>query len=231
MHALLFLHIPKTAGTALVRAIEPLFEPEERLRLYNRTDIQTVPPKQFPSLSLERRQRLKFVAGHFRYGLHELLPQPARYITVLRDPVERIRSLYDHFRVKPQPGEADWHNWITREQADLRRFFLEKPSRQMDNFMVRMLSGQDAPFGGCTPAMLEHAKRHLETFPVVLFQDDMQTGLTALSNLLGKPIRPLRNVNVSPHEAATPDETRSLIAARNALDMELYGWATERYRA
>jgi hypothetical protein len=90
--ALIFLHIPKTAGTTLNRIIE---------WQYNPLSIFTLDPyrfrataERFMTLSEERRRRIQVVRGHLYYGLHETSPAGATYITMLREPVARFLSSY-----------------------------------------------------------------------------------------------------------------------------------------
>ena len=90
--ALIFLHIPKSAGTTLNRLIEweyslfemysvdPVFFRWSRARLWR--------------LPKRRLQRFRVFKGHMPFGLHELLPQSATYITVMRGAVERVISAY-----------------------------------------------------------------------------------------------------------------------------------------
>lgn len=92
--ALIFLHVPKTAGTTLNRIIE---------WQYNPVSIFTVDPHRirataarFKTFPEERRRRLRVVRGHLVFGIHEFLPQGAVYITMLREPVARLLSSY-HF--------------------------------------------------------------------------------------------------------------------------------------
>ena len=90
--ALIFLDIPKTAGTTLNRIIE---------WQYNPLSIFTMDPYPGPMHAgtaeeppEERRRRLRMVRGHFYYGLHEFLPQGATDMTMLRQPVPFFSSYY-----------------------------------------------------------------------------------------------------------------------------------------
>ncbi len=92
MAALIFLHIPKTAGTTLNRIIDWQYDP----RVIFTVDPHRIRPtiNHFYALPEERRRRLQVVRGHPPYGVHELLPQGAIYTTSLRDPVARLVSSY-----------------------------------------------------------------------------------------------------------------------------------------
>ena len=41
-----------------------------------------------------------FVRGHLLFGIHAHLPQPALYISLLRDPCARLESTYPHILEK-----------------------------------------------------------------------------------------------------------------------------------
>ena len=92
--ALIFLHVPKSAGTTLNRLIEweyPLFEMysvDPVLSRWSRANLWQLPQR--------RLKNLRVFKGHMPFGLHEILPQAATYVTVIRDPVERVISAY-HF--------------------------------------------------------------------------------------------------------------------------------------
>ena len=97
--ALIFLHIPKTAGTTLNRIIE---------WQYNPVSIFTVDPQRiratverFKTFSDRRRRRFRVVRGHLLYGIHEFLPQGGTYITMLREPVSRLLSTYSFILRRP----------------------------------------------------------------------------------------------------------------------------------
>src|SRR6266568_9196610 len=90
--ALIFLHVPKSAGTTLNRLIEweyPLFEMysvDPVLFRWSRARLWRLPQR--------RLKRFRVFKGHMPFGLHEVLPQPATYITVIRGAVERVISAY-----------------------------------------------------------------------------------------------------------------------------------------
>src|SRR6476661_8236883 len=94
--AIIFLHVPKTAGTTLNRLIE--WE-------YPISQMYSIDPVLFEwsaahlrKLSKQRLAKIRIFKGHMLFGLHEVLPQPSTYITVLRDPVERVLSAFYYMR-------------------------------------------------------------------------------------------------------------------------------------
>src|SRR6187401_2983616 len=144
---LLFQHIPKTAGTSLRHALEVLYPAPERMYLYDRHDLdRAVDPHRFAELPLEERAALRLVMGHFAFGIHDAVPGSSRYVTMLRHPVDRVASLYFHFKLlaEPRPGSrgAQERETIQREDLSLEDWVFGGKQLQADNGMVRMIAGR-----------------------------------------------------------------------------------------
>jgi hypothetical protein len=85
---IVFLHIMKTAGTAIRERLEELAAGEPIFR----RDVDGR-PGDLPAADLAR---YRVVMGHFSIADARHVPQPRRIFTVLRDPRERLLSFY-HF--------------------------------------------------------------------------------------------------------------------------------------
>jgi hypothetical protein len=84
-------------------------------------------PERFKRLSEGRRRRLRVVRGHMLYGIHQLLPQGATYLTMLRDPVARLLSSYCFMlRRALQP----MHRKFKREHLGVEDYIRLIPHRQ-----------------------------------------------------------------------------------------------------
>lgn len=97
---LLHLHIPKCAGTSLRASVFELLSDNLCLEFNSSDpfDIETS-LKKF-SLAIGRKPSARFISGHFPYGCHKVLGSDKfKYITVLRNPVDRILSAYRHMLV------------------------------------------------------------------------------------------------------------------------------------
>lgn len=225
---LIFLHIPKAAGSTL----HPVLE-----RHYSRRTRQSVSePEQveaFKRRPEEERRRIRLLKGHMPFGMHRYLEGRSRYITLLRHPVERVISHY--YYVKRTPDHYLYpHLQRGMGLADFARAGI---SGEMDNGQVRLLSGhdQDIPFGECTPDMLDTAKRNIEEhFAVTGLTEQFDESLTLMSIVLGwrwTPYYLSRNVTQDKPVARQVDpEVLRAIEETNSLDLDLYAWSVNRFR-
>ena len=214
--ALIFLHIPKSAGTTLNRLIEweyPLF------------DMYSVDPVFFRwsrarlwRLSKRRLQRFRVFKGHMPFGLHELLPQPATYITVMRGAVERVISAYyfmSNYMLHPNYWKFRREGWTLED-------FVRRSPRE--NVQTKMIAGADydAP---CTAETLLRAKENLQHFSVVGLTERFEESLALMKLRFGWKFDSYCSFNVTrkrPKKRELPQSTLDLIAERNRFDMELY---------
>jgi hypothetical protein len=125
---LVFDHIPKTAGTTFRRSYLIAALPrDERWILSGENSAEDI--DRFLRLPAERRRRIRIVAGHYADGLRTHIPD-ARFVTIVRDPVDRAVSSYLHALFHPG-GETLWPD-VRQQQMSLREFVIkyERPNAQ-----------------------------------------------------------------------------------------------------
>lgn len=89
--AVIFIHIPKCAGTTLTEGVIKKIYPRRQRLLFYDGDTRAL-MSLLQEMPVRRKEQLRCIAGHFAFGIHQFLPQRARYITLLREPVERVVS-------------------------------------------------------------------------------------------------------------------------------------------
>jgi Galactose-3-O-sulfotransferase len=220
--AVIFLHLPKAAGSTLNRLIEceyPLF------RMYS------IDPVFFrwswahlQRLSQERLERIRVFKGHMSFGLHAILPQPATYITVLRDPVDRVLSAFyfmRSYKLHPLYWKFRRENWSVED-------FLRRLPR--GNVQCKILAGAD--YGKpCTAEICETAKENLARhFSVVGLLERFEESLALMKLRFGWKLHYYSMFNVTRARPATseiPQSTRDLIVEKNSFDISLYDFAAK----
>jgi hypothetical protein len=219
---LIFLHIPRTAGTTFVRILERQYGADAVLALYD-----APPGEEVARLAPGELARRRVLAGHFGFGLHVELPGSCRYVTFLREPVERVRSHYEF--VRRQPGHY-LHEAASR--LSLAAYVEHCGRAEPNNDQTRLLAGRAyaSPEGTWSPDMLEAAVRHLDGHCEVGLTDAFDASLVALRRRLGwaRPFYVPRNAG-RPAAGGLPAGVEALIRAHNALDVELHRHARERF--
>ena len=225
----IFLHIPKAAGSTMHKILEREYL---KASIYSfDTTKQKASIEKYKQLTVEEKSGIRLLKGHMPFGLHEYIPHAAKYITMLREPVDRVISHYNYAACTP--GHYLQH-YITKEGMDLQTYVGSGVSHEMDNGQVRLLSGHDddLPYGACNEELLEQAKRNLnEYFPVVGLAERFDESVLLMREVLGwkrLPIYVSRKVGMRKQgaEPVSPD-VRDYIRKINSLDYKLYKYATE----
>jgi hypothetical protein len=216
----IFVHIPKSAGTTFNRIMDWEYNP---LRVYSLNGRYF--RKSYQRLTGLRRQhlgRFRVFKGHMPFGLHRVLPQRSTYLTILRDPVDRAISEY-HFAIDDR---------FHPDRHAVRKLSLEEFVRTYapSNAQTKMIAGQSTAYdflaGECTPEMLRVAIDNLRhRFAFIGLSERFEESLALAKVLFGWKIRrygSFRTTRVRPPKRAIAQETRQLIAQCNSFDVALY---------
>jgi len=191
---LVFLHVEKTAGTSLT---EMLCHSLDAPSYIEKRDVLL-------GLSACEMSQFDFFAGHFNYDTLSLIPREKRIFTFLRDPRERLISLYNFWRCHPEghPAEHD----LIRLARDFppREFFahpLVQGSASCWNHMIWCLFGNRAwtewknlfektdkrERATLLSNFRRSASAHLENFFFIGFSHDFVNSYREFIHLLGLP--------------------------------------------
>ncbi|MCP4360743.1 MAG: sulfotransferase family 2 domain-containing protein [Chloroflexi bacterium] len=232
---IIFLHIPKTAGLTLYEILN---------REYGRNYIYTfVGGRQRLQQSMDsfagqtetERANYRLLRGHTPFGIHNLVPGPATYITFLRDPIKRVVSHY--YYVKNNPHHL-LHEAVTSQNMSLQMYLSSGINYELDNGQTRQLAGitDEIPYGACDQELLDQAIVNIDRcFSLVGLTERFDASLLIMQRLLGWHKTPLYvRQNVSRSQSARPElsaETRQLIEQYNDLDRALYAYGRTRFTA
>lgn len=220
-----FLHLPKTAGTTMRRVLDREYR---NARRYEIGEDVTGDIRAFRARSWDAGNAPALVQGHMSYGLHQCVPGPATYVTLLREPIRR--ALSDYHYVTSTPGHPI-HEHV--KDLGLVQYFESGITGQLSNGQVRLLSGDNLPDDTGVPsnrnmdrADLDKAQAHLrEGFAAVGVQERFDETLLLFRRRLGWrwPFYVRENVTTRPYRQEDIDPgDLDRIRELNLLDLELY---------
>jgi len=235
---LYFLHIPKTAGSALRTFLQDKFHVD---RICPHLELSALLPQRPSTL---RSHRL--ICGHHGLYLRQLLDAPFEFVTVLREPLSRAISHYRHLKAT----KDNWlHGWI--QDKSFEQFVLsDQGVAELLNFQARYLALDDiqsdyfghsvahqAGVGALSrkyndPAMRGRAAEWLDRMRVVGTQERFGDTLRLLCATFGWPeVATFPNYNrgiasFSPSEVT--DKARARVAELSGFDQELFDLAQRR---
>jgi hypothetical protein len=194
----------------------------------------------------------RVAAGHVPLGLfRRCLPSKMRYISVLRDPVNRVLSHYQ-FHKADGNQRLVWEHLATLERRllgsagtrqDLRvgrdgDGSLEEGLRRRvclyDNLQTRFLYGGESLFGELPGDALDRARENLRQLWFVGITERLDESMVVLGRKLGFGAAPykIRHVTGDPPQLeGAGARLRELICEQNQLDLELYRYARDRFDA
>lgn len=232
-NSLIFLHLPKAAGTTLHQIIERQY-PAETSYTFGASATDSVAA--FKALPEEKRHAIRVLKGHMGFGLHTYLREPYTYITFVRHPVSRYISYYHH--VLRSPVHYLYEEKRMPRHISLEAFVRGQFTIELNNGQTRLLAGEDGlwqetPFGEWPPDMLARAKANLDAFfSVVGVAERFDESLLLLQRRLGWRNLFYARENVAPQTTAVlPHNLRQEIERQNELDLALYRYAQDRLAA
>jgi hypothetical protein len=241
-----FVHIPKTAGgtvTAMLAdaySVDAIGKTGNYLSSTERTEMKVI-RRAGAGWELWQRKGGRVAVGHTPYAVFRSgLPPDTRYMTFLREPVDRVVSHYHrHIRRRNPRHEGSPKDLASgRPRANsLEEALVEKRLAALTNLSTRFLCDDPSPSREMTDAALDEAKANLRGFAFVGIQERFEESIALLQRKLGwelgrQPESQDRHVSSDrPSVADLAEAERALIEECNQLDAELYRFALELFEA
>lgn len=237
---ILFVHIPKSAGSSLNKMLMDAYGLPADYPHYNSTVLLIQEPL---------RLQLPMIMGHVHYDIAQTLLASPTIFTFLREPVERTISAFEFMKANPE-------TWVGElAQGTITEFFGHEAVLQNESNMQTRMIGHEIPFPQLwhdyvagkvtaeqyfvniqrcmnqppTRKTLDVAKRRLESMAFFGFTETFAEDVEVLFQILGRPCPKVVRTNITPPEfqarnTYTPAEIDMIISA-NEYDIELYEFA------
>ena len=222
---IVFTHIPKTAGSFFQKKfIEANVPPNQ---CYTTAGL-----RQFIRQSSDG---YRLFYGHIPYGVHLLTPRTVRYITILRDPIDRAISFY--YSMKEVDIKIYKHPF--REYADsltLKDFY---KNRELQNVQTRFIAGvlSDKLYPKLLSKHMDNlilnlTKKNLNNYIYGVFsrlEESIELFQKKLSWIDPIDMSPYRKTKNRPAQADLDQETIEILIKTQSLDIKLYKFALNNF--
>ncbi len=217
----IFLHIPKVAGSTLNYVMNRNYEFDE---IFQHDREEDTHKGSVYTRTLEDLSQYQVIRGHFPLNwVLKTWPEKIPFcMTILRDPVKRVISHYHYIR---RLKDHRQHSLAINGFES----FLESDGVQVDNLQVRMLSGEDPwsqPKGACPGEWLDAARMNIrERIALVGVIECFDDFLVQAEDAVGWPARVYWRTNVTPpsrEDDTIDDSLKERIRSMNRMDEALY---------
>lgn len=233
---LCFLHIPKTAGSTFTAILDAQFHVDKIWCAADR-------------LTPESANAFKLFRGHLDYDVYQQLGRKPIYLSMLRDPLKRVISLYKFWQRARERGGPDHaafgsllkdatisglKGFVSHTDPAVSLTLSNRQARQIAaNVGIRQYANSNADLSDAD--VLALAKQHVDEFALVGLTERFQESVLLLFYIFGwYPNIDYQSLRVAPRSFEADDldpETVEIILERNQLDIELYHYAQERLNA
>ncbi len=234
---LLFLHIPKTAGTSLRTFLERQYAPQDILPAVSWTE--------YAARGLRAADYALF-NGHFRFNFRQVVPPGTRLFTALRDPVAQYISALRHARRDPafDPRHAALnampladvirHPEFSVQRANVQTHWLaaSASAATVAAYLAARPQGDQADVEMRPPPdeLLQTAIAHLEEIDFIGFAEDLPGVIDEVCGAMqfhppaAQPVKNVGRGDSDPPGELRPDDI-AVIRRLTELDGELYAYA------
>lgn len=226
---LVFLHMYKAGGTSFRRYIRAQY-PDAKVK---EVEGAIADLERWRQSDVSSRHEIDILMGHQYFGNHSFMRPGARYLTVLREPIDRVISFY--YYVLRMPDHYLYNHGFASGMS-LKEMYENTACIELDNLQVRMLNEQPQtplPFGSITREMLDTARQNLRFISenghvgVIELTDQLTEVLAADYGWDPSKITRSNATQGRPTAESFDSETLEIVRANNELDAELHEYARE----
>lgn len=215
---LVFIHVPKTAGSSVRRVVADWFKAGFVAHYFD--EKTGTPPQRDARFDQHRADAPVCVYGHFnrlrKFGVDHTYPDARQFVTILRDPFELMISEYYFIR---KTG-ANWKDQSRVPQEDLARYLATARPNMLNHFP--------------RPVSADNYKDIIDEFFLEIgFTETLVPSLSSIAARLEFAFDPAvlehRNKTERDDQNRAVQALRPAFQDRNRLEFDVYAYAMTRF--
>lgn len=228
MKKFIFLEIPHTDAEEYHKRLQSRF-PNKSIYSLNKKENKTA--TSFINMAQAEKKQYRIVKGINHFGLHQYFNTPSnvKYLTLLRDPIDRIISLYTS--IKENENHV-LHKDVAKSKMSLKTFVSSSLTNELSNYQTSLISGISFKLDRCNFDIYGEAKRNINKhFAHVGIHEHYDFSLMQLEKLIGSDITESpSNYQKQQPKLSISNDVLDLIHERNIYDIILYNKQSIKYR-
>lgn len=207
---IVYVHPQRTGGTAFKSILNRVFSRE---KVFSAQTVKKEQYKSWKDISEHELKSYRVIAGHFNFYPRNLLSRPVVFIGTIRDPYERMRSIYNYCK------EKDGHKLQKLALKNTINDFVVEAAKVWPAYICNV---QCARFGGASSDQaIKNIKEYFaivaEPYEVIDIQDEILRKIGTNAQRFSSTSRNASTKNVDFNQL-----DRSLVDHFSGEDVDLY---------
>jgi hypothetical protein len=212
-HVIYFIHIPKTGGSSFNNLLVKIYR---HRHLFHADDSVRLGKKSINELDTHKKSQIKVITSHARFDFAKsLLPDKEIIaITLIRDPIQRVKSQINYIYTTPKHTLHRQVKEIIDQNLDLSQLF--KNNLNFNNLQCYMLSGESS-----AEKAISSVSKNIK---LIGSTDRYNEFVQQCSSILGWQTKGLHLNEKVNKSLISLDLDESLILEYNQEDQRLFDW-------
>jgi len=217
---IIFFHIPKCGGTSVEESFEKVYGRGSVKFPATVIDYLAMPP--------DITNEFKVLAGHISHDLAlPYIDKNTLLITLFRNPLKRIRSLYNYYRVLNDSSNEfnlalsmSFREWLNSKEPTV--------LIHIQNAVIRQFTPEsywDINKSACPELILSYAKKFIQKFHIIGSLEKYDDYVHSINNLIGMSLSSDVVSNKSKIESTSSvddEELMNWLLTNSKLDVDFY---------
>ena len=223
---IIFLHVPKAGGSTLRQIFLDQYSnvlAKNEIHIINRTRDA----KHFSGVDEGLRLNYRLLLGHLPFGMHEYLSNGFQYVSMIRNPLDRVLSDYSYSKSNKN-HEA--YSLINNSKMSFLEYACEYASSWHSNGQTKLFAGERFLNSECNENTFKVAIENINRyFLFVGALEKFDLSLVILKKQLGWdwPFYKKRNISNISYKAS--DEEKAIVNKMNTYDLRLYEFCQKKF--